>query len=217
MNVQRSLSPPSIPWLRCTLSKEPTPNCSPGRHSINGCPLLWVCSRWCVCVFTAVCVHFGWVNAEHNILSMGPILGCMVTSLTLFTFNTIDSILANDLHILLVCEEYFLKTIAKCNKKLMQNYNICWNQITRESNFAFQWESANKQGKRFEIGTRTELFLLDTFWSRLWYIWLFSSWGESLRRSHTSNGFIWESMHPKAAHRGKLMFWIRCLCQCLMS
>ncbi len=31
--------------------------------SVNACPLLWVCvNAVCVCVFTAGCVHFGWVN-----------------------------------------------------------------------------------------------------------------------------------------------------------
>ncbi len=40
------------------LSKPPNPQLLPGRHSINGCPLLWVCVHCCVCVcvFTAVCV-----------------------------------------------------------------------------------------------------------------------------------------------------------------
>ncbi len=30
-----------------------------------------------VCVFTAVCVHFGWVNAEHEFRVWVTILGCM--------------------------------------------------------------------------------------------------------------------------------------------
>uniref|UniRef100_A0A673IXS9 TOX high mobility group box family member 4-like n=1 Tax=Sinocyclocheilus rhinocerous TaxID=307959 RepID=A0A673IXS9_9TELE len=41
------------------LSKAPNPQLLPGRRSKNGCPLLRVCVHG-VCVFTAVCVHFGW-------------------------------------------------------------------------------------------------------------------------------------------------------------
>uniref|UniRef100_A0A671QKU9 Cyclin-G-associated kinase n=1 Tax=Sinocyclocheilus anshuiensis TaxID=1608454 RepID=A0A671QKU9_9TELE len=48
--------PPSIPRLRC--------------RSINGCPLLRVCVHG-VCVFTAVCVHLGWVKCRELIPSMG--------------------------------------------------------------------------------------------------------------------------------------------------
>ncbi len=44
------------------LSKAPNPQLLPRRRSINGCP----CSGcvFTVCVFTAVCVHFGWVNCR---------------------------------------------------------------------------------------------------------------------------------------------------------
>ncbi len=58
------------------LSKAPNPQLLPGRRSINGCPLLRVCIHG-VCVFTAVCVHFGWVNAEHEFREWVTILGCM--------------------------------------------------------------------------------------------------------------------------------------------
>ncbi len=37
--------------------------------SINGCPLLRVCVHG-VCVFTAVCVHFGWVKYRAQIPCM---------------------------------------------------------------------------------------------------------------------------------------------------
>ncbi len=48
------------------LSKAPNLQLLLGRRTINGCPLLWVCvcvcsllcvCSWCVCVFTAGCVH----------------------------------------------------------------------------------------------------------------------------------------------------------------
>ncbi len=44
--------------------------------SINGCPLLRVCVQG-VCLFTAVCVHLGWVNAEHKFRVWVTILGHM--------------------------------------------------------------------------------------------------------------------------------------------
>ncbi len=50
------------------------------RSSINGCPLLWVCVHG-VCVFTAVCVHFGWVICRARIPSMGHPNWPYVTSL----------------------------------------------------------------------------------------------------------------------------------------
>ncbi len=54
------------------LSKAPNPQLLPGCRSINGCPLLRVCVHGvCVCVFTAVCVHFGWVKCRAQIPSMG--------------------------------------------------------------------------------------------------------------------------------------------------
>ncbi len=52
------------------LSKAPNPQLLPGHRSINSCPLLRVCVHG-VCVFTAVCVHFGWVNCRAQIPSMG--------------------------------------------------------------------------------------------------------------------------------------------------
>ncbi len=58
------------------LSKAPNPQLLPGHRSIKGCPLLQVCVHG-VCVFTAVCVHFGWVNAEHEFRVWVNILGCM--------------------------------------------------------------------------------------------------------------------------------------------
>ncbi len=61
------------------LIKAPNPQLLPGRRSINGCPLLrGVCSR---CVFTAVCVHFGWVNCRAQIPSMGHHTWAYVKSL----------------------------------------------------------------------------------------------------------------------------------------
>ncbi len=62
-----ALSPPSIPWLRCTLSKAPNPQLLPGRWS-NGYPLLRVCVHSvCVCsLLTAVCVHLDGLNAEDQ-------------------------------------------------------------------------------------------------------------------------------------------------------
>uniref|UniRef100_A0A671RY95 NACHT domain-containing protein n=1 Tax=Sinocyclocheilus anshuiensis TaxID=1608454 RepID=A0A671RY95_9TELE len=59
-----ALSPTFNTTTEVPLSKAPNPQLLPGRRSINGCPLLRVCVHG-LCVFTAVCVHFGWVNAEH--------------------------------------------------------------------------------------------------------------------------------------------------------
>ncbi len=56
------------------LSKAPNPQLLTGCRSIYGCPLLWLCVHGvcvCVCVFTAVCVHFGWVKCRAQIPSMG--------------------------------------------------------------------------------------------------------------------------------------------------
>ncbi len=66
------------------LSKAPNPQLLPGRRSINGCPLLRVCVHGvCVCVFTAVCVHFGWDKCRAQIPSMGHHTWPYVTSLSL--------------------------------------------------------------------------------------------------------------------------------------
>ncbi len=52
-----------------------------------------VCSRcvcvcvFTVCVFTAVCVHFGWVKCRAQVPSMGHHTWSYVTSLSLFTFK----------------------------------------------------------------------------------------------------------------------------------
>ncbi len=50
------------------LIKVPNPQLLPGHRSINGCPLLRVCVHG-VCVFTAVCVHLGWVKCRAQIPS----------------------------------------------------------------------------------------------------------------------------------------------------
>ncbi len=66
------------------LSKVPNPQLLPGRRSINGCPLLQVCVHGvCVCVFTAVCVHFGWDKCRAQIPSMGHHTWPYVISLSL--------------------------------------------------------------------------------------------------------------------------------------
>uniref|UniRef100_A0A8C1SH04 TAF8 RNA polymerase II, TATA box binding protein (TBP)-associated factor n=1 Tax=Cyprinus carpio TaxID=7962 RepID=A0A8C1SH04_CYPCA len=67
------------------LSKAPNPKLLPGRRSINGCPLLSVCVHG-VCVFTAVCVHFGWVKSRARFPSMGYHTWLYVTSLSLSLF-----------------------------------------------------------------------------------------------------------------------------------
>ncbi len=56
------------------LSKAPNP------------PLLRVCVHG-VCVFTAVCVHFGWVKRRAQIPSMGYHTSLYVTSLSLFSLS----------------------------------------------------------------------------------------------------------------------------------
>ncbi len=45
----------------------------------------------CVCVFTAVCVHLGWVKCRARILSMGHFHTCM----SFFLLNTKEAILKN--------------------------------------------------------------------------------------------------------------------------
>ncbi len=82
MNVQRSLSTlnttTEVPW-----SKAPNPQLLPGRHSINGCPLLRVCVHG-VCVFVCSllcgCTLDG-LNAEHKFR-----IWVMSLSLSLFTY-----------------------------------------------------------------------------------------------------------------------------------
>ncbi len=69
-----------------SLSKAPNPQLLPGRRSINGCPLLRVCVH-SVCVFTAVCVHFGWVKSRAHIPSMGHHTWPYVTSLSYDRFS----------------------------------------------------------------------------------------------------------------------------------
>ncbi len=64
------------------LSKAPNPQLLPGRCSINGCPLLRVCVHG-VCVFTAVCAHFGWVKCRAQIPRMGHHTWLYVMSLSL--------------------------------------------------------------------------------------------------------------------------------------
>ncbi len=67
-----------------TLSKAPKPQLLPGRRRI-GCPLR-VCVHG-VCVFTAVCVHLGWVKYRAQIPSMGHRTWSYVTSLSLQCLN----------------------------------------------------------------------------------------------------------------------------------
>ncbi len=74
------------------LSKAPNPQLLPGHRSINGCPLLRVCVHG-VCVFTAVCVHFGWVKCRAQIPSMGYHTWPFVTSLSLSLTSMLCSLL----------------------------------------------------------------------------------------------------------------------------
>ncbi len=74
VNVQRFLQPQYHDQV--PLSKALNLQLLPGCRSINGCSLLRVCVH-SVCLFTAVCVHFGWVNAEHEFRVRVTILGCM--------------------------------------------------------------------------------------------------------------------------------------------
>ncbi len=66
--------PPSIPWLRCPWARHWTPNYSPVAAALTA-----HCSG---CVFTAVCVHFGWVKYRARIQSMGHYTWSYVTSLS---------------------------------------------------------------------------------------------------------------------------------------
>ncbi len=78
MNVQHSLSLHLNTTTEVLLSKTPNPQLLPGRLSINdfGCVFM-------VCVFTAVYVHLGWVNAEHY-------FSVWVTRLVHFTFQNLS-------------------------------------------------------------------------------------------------------------------------------
>ncbi len=69
------------------LSKAPNPQLLPGRRSINGCLLLQVC------VFTAVCVHFGWDKCRAQIPSMGHHTWPRVISLSLLFCNLIHAVI----------------------------------------------------------------------------------------------------------------------------
>ncbi len=67
MNVQRSLHPQYHNWGAVGQGTEPpTAPRVPQHNWLPTAP--GVCSR-CVCVFTAVCVHFGWVKCRAQILS----------------------------------------------------------------------------------------------------------------------------------------------------
>ncbi len=72
--VNTVLSSPSIP-RRSALEQGTELPTAPGRRSINGCPLLWVCVHG-VCVHCCVCA-LGWVNAENEFRAWVAILGCM--------------------------------------------------------------------------------------------------------------------------------------------
>ncbi len=85
MNVQRSLSTLNT-TTEVPLSKAPNPQLLPGRRSINGCPLLRVCVHG-VCVFTAVCVHLGWVKCGAQIPSMGHHTWSYVTYIYIYAFS----------------------------------------------------------------------------------------------------------------------------------
>ncbi len=70
------------------LCKAPNPQLLPGCRSINGCPLLWVCVH-------SVCVHFGWVNAEHEFRVWVTKLGHMSRhfhNLKMYRFSTISHV-----------------------------------------------------------------------------------------------------------------------------
>ncbi len=85
------------------LSKASNPQLLPGHRSMNGCPLLRVCVHG-VCVFTAVCVHFGWVNAEHKFRVWVTILGRMS-----FTFmHLADAFIQSDLQCIIHGYTFFI-------------------------------------------------------------------------------------------------------------
>ncbi len=80
--LEQGTKPPTAPWVPqhkwlptapgvCSLCL--CVHCCVCARSINGCPLLRVCVH-CVCVFTAVCVHLGWVKCRAQIPSMGHFL-----------------------------------------------------------------------------------------------------------------------------------------------
>ncbi len=66
-----ALSPPSIPW-RGALEQATEPPTAPRAPQHKWLPTApGLCSLCvCVCVFTAVCVHLGWVNCRAWIRSM---------------------------------------------------------------------------------------------------------------------------------------------------
>ncbi len=119
-----TLSPPSIPWLRC---KAPTPQLHPGRRSIDGCPLLWVCVHG-VCMFPAVCVHLGWVKCRARIQSMGHHTWLYVT----FTFTSLS---LNDLE--RICKENKIPPEMCAN--LVVNYKKCLTSVTANKGFATKY------------------------------------------------------------------------------
>ncbi len=85
------------------LSKAPNPQLLPGRRSINGCPLLRVCVHD-VCVFTAVCVHFGWVKTQSTNSEYGSpyLVVCHFPSLHIYIYiyiYTVYKLLTNYIQI----------------------------------------------------------------------------------------------------------------------
>ncbi len=93
------------------LNKAPNPQLLPGRHSI-GCPLLQVCVHG-VCVFTAVCVHFGWVKCRYKYRS--PYLAvCHVTC-----------------HYALCLASERISIRFRTNRLTLQNANLFIRDVTR--------------------------------------------------------------------------------------
>ncbi len=106
--------------------KAPNPKLLPGHRSINGCPLLRVCVH-CMCVFTAVCMQFGWVNCRAQIPSMGhhtwPYLYFTYTYTLTFTWITNYNILVISILTLSIRSP---KAVSSCANMPSKATNNIW-------------------------------------------------------------------------------------------
>ncbi len=101
------------------LSKAPNPQLLPRVPQHKWPQLLQVCVH-SVCVFTAVCVHFGWVNCIAQITSMGHHTWPCFTSLSLsFTFIYLSQFVVVERH-----EEWMHKrsdSLISINTQTLEN------------------------------------------------------------------------------------------------
>ncbi len=126
-----TLSPPSIPWLRCPWARHRTPNCSPGAGAMaahcSGCVFT-------VCVLTTHCCvcALGWVKCRAPILRMGHHTWQYITYIYIFLNEPIQKVSKPPLVSWLRRRERFqtsflcMEIANSCHQGL-----LCWQVITK--------------------------------------------------------------------------------------